>query len=322
MKTSNRIVWIDDNPTRERTAEELGTQFINARGARLEDLIEKLLKGKQPRLVILDHILDKTAGTNPLFKRGSTFAEAIKEQWPSCPVIGVTSVSKIEDIDQRTRLTYDELLPFHNFGEYIDLIRSVAKGFALIGRQIPSNARKAVDLLKPPDSELDRLIAALPHDLKEPFLDASTASRLYRWVHHLMARAGFLYDKLWASTLVGLNEQGFEKVEEQFVDGKYKGVFATQDRPRWWSSRLTEILYKKCEPQPGELSWNVGRRLPSIKKVDFSRCYRCNDEFPETVAYLDAESDEARAMHLSCTVLHPRYKRELYFEDVRMMRDN
>src|SRR5207253_2925708 len=163
------------------------------------------LKSKQPRLVILDHILDKTATTNPLFTRGSTIAEAIKEQWPSCPVIGVTNVSNIDDIDQRTRLTYDELLPYYNFGEYLYRIDAIAKGFALIARESPSNAQEVIALLRPPDEEVDRLIGALPHDLKEPSLDVSAASRLYKWINHLMTRAGFLYDELWAATLLGLN---------------------------------------------------------------------------------------------------------------------
>jgi hypothetical protein len=137
-----------------------------------------------------------------------------------------------------------------------------------------------------------------------------------------MSRAGFLYDKLWSATALGLNETGFDKVVDDFDSAKYKGVFYRDNDPRWWTSHLMSSLYKICKPQSGELSWQVGRRLPSIKTQDYSRCYVCNNEFPETVAYLDSASSERRPMHLGCTVLHPRYKRELYFEDVRMLRGN
>ncbi len=142
---------------------------------------------------------------------------------------------------------------------------------------------------------------------------------MYRWVDHLLDRPGFLLDNVWSATLLGLNEVGFQRVADEFEKAKYAGVFTRPDEPRWWSSRLTELLYKHCTTQSGEMSWQAGRRLPGVNG-HFSRCYRCHEDFPETVAYLDAESNERKAMHLKCTVLDPRYKRELYFEDIRMMR--
>lgn len=319
MSISRTTIWIDDNPGREHTADDLGARFVDVRNGDLAKKVEDLLKGRQPRLVILDHILDKTATTNPLFKRGSTIAEAIKEQWPACPVVGVTNVDNVREIDLRTQLTYDALFPYYDFGRYLDRIKSITKGFDLVAKTKATNARKLVELLKPPGDDIDRLVAALPDDLKESFRDRSVASRLYRWIDHLMERPGFLYDSLWAATLLGLAEPGFQKVVDGFDKGKYAGVFARANDPRWWSSRLSELLYKRCKPESEEMSWHVGRRLPGIKKEHYSRCYVCDQEFPETVAYLDAASDQRRAMHLKCTVLHPCYKRELYFEDIRMM---
>ena len=321
MKRSNKVVWIDDNPDRGRTAGEIGADFINVHGVDLAQTVEALLNQPRPALVILDHILDKTNSKNPLFKRGSTIAEAIKEKWPGCPVVGVTNADKAKKIDVRTRRTYDALFPFFHFGKYVDRIDAIKRGFAVIARTRAQNARDLVKFLKPPDDEIERLVAALPDDLKESFRDASVASRLYSWIDRLMDRPGFLYDKLWAATLLGLNEAGFEKVTEHFKKGKYAGVFGAADEPRWWSSRLSELLYARCKPEPDEISWIVGRRLPGIKKEHYSRCYSCGKEFPEMIAYLDAVSDQRRAMHLDCTVLHPRYKRELYFEDIRMMRE-
>lgn len=321
MSTSKEMVWIDDNSGRKSTAEDLGARFVDVRNADLVEKVEDLLRGRQPRLVILDHILDKTATTNPLFQRGSTIAEAIKEKWPGCPVIGITNIDKIDDVDRRTRLTYDVLFPYYNFGKYLDRIESIEKGFALIAKRNPKNAAALVELLKPPNNEIVRLIAAFPDDLKEPSLDASVASSLYRWVDNLMNRAGFLYDRLWAATLLGLHESGFAKVEKQFEKGKYTGNFSVNDDPRWWSGRLIELLYMLCPPTTGEFSWHTGRRLNGINKRSlYSCCYRCHEDYPETVAYLDSESPERQPMHLKCTVLHPGFKRELYFEDIRMMK--
>jgi len=271
-------------------------------------------------MVILDHILDKTPTTNPFFKRGSTIAEAIKEQWPACPVIGVTNIDKIEDIDRRTKLTYDALFRYYNFGDYLERIESIAEGFALIAKKSPSTAVQLVDLLKGSREESERLVSALPDNLKEPFIDASVASSLYRWVDHLMSRPGFLYDTLWAATFLGINESGLTKIQKHFEKGKYTGVFSVDGDPRWWSGLLTVLLFKLAPPESGEFSWNVGRRLDGITPRYYSECYVCDEKDPpEIVAYLDSQTDERQPMHLKHTVLHPGHKRELFFEDIRMM---
>lgn len=318
--TTKKMAWIDDNPNRARTADDLGAEFINVKNADLAGRLEELLKGPRRPLVILDHILDKTSSTNPIFQRGSTLAEAIKEKWPGCPVIGVTNID-IDDIDLRTKQTYDALLSFADFGKHFDQIQPIAIDF---GRICDATLRKPADvvaLLKPPTEDEVRLTAALPDDLKRAPRDASVASRMYRWVIQLRSRAGFLYDDLWAATYLGLKTEGFAKVQKIFSRAQYQGVFARPDDPRWWVSRLAEILYKQVKPQSGEVSWDVGRRLPGIRREHFSQCYGCShDSPPEVVAYLDASGGDRHPMHLKCTVLHPRYQRELYFEDVRMMR--
>lgn len=321
MSKSKRIVWIDDNPGRKRTADDIVAKFINVQNMDLAKKVEELLSGSPPPLVILDHVLDKTTTKNPLFRKGSTIAEAIKEKWPFCPVVGITNVDNLQDIDLRTKRTYDALFPFQDFGKCIDCIVAIRKGFALVTRTKAKTARKLVQLLKPPEDDIERLVAALPDDLKEKEYskDASVASRLHRWVNHLVERQGFLFDHLWAATFLGLNEIGFEKVASHFERARYQGVFANDQERRWWSSRLSKLLYKKCEPKPEEMSWHVGRRLRGIKKEHYSRCYACGKQFPDTVAYLDKISDQQRAMHLECTVLHPCFQRELYFEDIRMM---
>ena len=324
MSTSKKIIWIDDNPTRSSIAEELGATFVNVRGKDLALQVAELLDGPPPSLVILDHILDKTTTTNPIFQKGSTIAEAIKEKWPFCPVVGITNVDNLQDIDLRTKGTYDALFPYYDFGKYIARIKAIRKGFALVTRIKAKTAHKLIHLLKPPEDDIERLVAALPDDLKEKGYskDASVASRLHRWVNHLVERPGFLFDDLWAATFLGLNEVGFKKVVSHFERARYHGVFAhDQDQERrWWSSRITEHLYKVCKPVVGEMSWQAGRRLPSINEEHFSRCHVCRKEYPETVGYLDTKINERRAMHMKCTVLHPHHKRELYFEDIRMMR--
>lgn len=321
MSRTKKIAWIDDNPGRARTAKDLGAEFIDAKKADLAERVELLLKGAPRPLVILDHILDKTSSGNRLFQRGSTIAEAIKEKWPACPVIGITNADNVDKIDLRTREAYDDLLSFSDFQRHFDRIKPIARDFAIICKASLRKPADVVALLRPPDEDEERLRAALPNNLKQSPGDVSVGSQMYRWVSYLASRPGFLYDELWTATFLGLNDRGFARVQPEFDRATYKGVFCNPMDPRWWVSAVTQSLYKRVQPQSGELSWHTGRKLLGVKQEHFSRCYLCKDESPpEVVAFLDQSSRERRPMHLTCTVLHPRYTRELYFEDVRMMR--
>jgi hypothetical protein len=322
MNKREKIVWIDDNPDRRSTAADLGAAFVDVKGKDLAPVLKSLLEGPSPQLVVIDHVLDKAGGeTHPILLKGSTIAEGLKERWPGCAVVGVTNAPNLTDVDLRTKETYDDLFPFQEFKRYFDRISGIAKGFALLEKKRP-RPQALVKLLRPPDGEVQRLLDALNEDLKTGSQDASVASRIYRWVGRLMERPGFLYNALWSATFLGLNHLGFTKVMNTFKDAKYCGVFTRPDDTRWWRAALSARLYKLCSPQPGELSWHVGRRLRGIKKEHFSICHRCKEAYPEIVAYLDEATVEQHAMHLKCTVPHPLYKRELYFEDIRMMRGN
>ncbi len=317
MSNLRRVVWIDDNPGRASTANDLGARFINVKGKELATELQNLLDGSSPKLIIIDHVLDKAADKNALLLKGSTIAGAIKERWPSCAVVGVTNADTIRDIDLRTKSTYDAIFPFQNFGNYFERISGIANGFAAVSKR-DADPEELVGFLKGPRSDLPRLKEALSDDLKNN-QDASVPSRFYRWVDRLIERPGFLFDRLWSATFLGLTESGFARVERRFERAKYKGIFSREKDPRWWVTRLSEVLYKLSPPEPGELSWHVGRRLPRIKPSQVSSCYYCSEAFPEIVAYLDEKTEERRPMHLKCTTLHPRFARELYFEDLRIM---
>src|SRR5208337_2961213 len=200
MNKREKIVWIDDNPDRQSTAEDLEAAFVDVKSRDLAAVVKSLLEGPAPQLVVIDHVLDKAGrDTHPILLKGSTIAEGLKEKWPGCAVVGVTNAPNLTDIDVRTMGTYDELYPFQEFKKYFDRISGIAKGFALLEKKRPK-PQALVKLLKPPGDEVQRLLDALNDDLKTASQDASVASRIYRWVGRLMERPGFLYDALWSAT--------------------------------------------------------------------------------------------------------------------------
>lgn len=329
MKPHGKILWIDDGPERckfARNLEEESELRVDFRDIKDKDLAEYLpavLRSRQPALAIIDHVLDKTVSEKRVFETGASVAEVLRHKWPSCPIMCVTAVGKMESIDERTRRLYDDIFLITEFETVLPRFRVIARDF----RRVSSSRFRKPDgllrLLDVPKPDRQRLLAVLPDDLKTDFSDRSLASRLYAWVQHiLLEHAGFLYDDLWTATFLGITPKAFARVEKRFSDAAYKGVFAFPNRTRWWASTLSEILYRLCPPQPGEMPWEVGRRLKGVTRRDYSKCYICRKHSPppQTVGYLDASSDERQPMHLECTVSHPRFKKEMFFEEIRMMR--
>lgn len=311
-------IWIDDDDKRSGAAQDIEAEFVEVKNKDIAPIVDALLVGEQPDMVVLDHILDKTTSTNPIFSKGSTIAEAVKEKWPNCPVIGVTNAD-INGIDLRTQRAYDGLFAFPNFSYYVNQIKAIREGFATVNGLAAITPGNMVELLSPPEDDSKRLLTALPTDLKKAPPDLGVTSLFYSWVVRLFDRAGFLYDDLWAATFCGLNPEGFKKVMGVVEGAKYEGVFKYESADRWWSSEMLTLLYTASPPEGAEMSWKVGHRLDGVTPEDYSECDVCGELYPETVAFVDAPSNERRQVHSSCTVLHPRYERELYFEDIRMM---
>lgn len=319
MSNTNKIIWIDDNPDRAKTSVDIGAEFIdvNRKAGNIEEILQIFFAEGEPSLVILDHFLNDASSTNQLFQRGSTIAEAIKEQWPNCPVVGITNYD-VAGINERTRHAYDELFAFEKFGDHVEFLKALGGDFDCVETATEDDPKSIVKLVKPPKEEIPRLVDSMPTPLKGDQIGQGYSSLYYEWVRKIKDKPGFLYDDLWAATFIGLNVDGFAKVKGLFEGAMYDGIFSDGVAERWWQFSLREILYDKVRPNSGEYSWQVGRRLTN-DEADYSVCHNCDGAFPETVAYLDATSAERQPMHLNCTALHPRFNRELFFEDIRIM---
>jgi CheY-like chemotaxis protein len=330
MSRRPSIIWLDDNGDREKFTDTIKREtglpctFRNLHGVKAVERVDAILANGQPRLVILDHFLTNVQGRGAE-KRGSNHAESIKEQWPSCPVIGVTAAANETKIDLRTRRAYDEVFSITDFDEVIPCLPHIIRGFEHVSKASPTSPSDVAQLLKPPAADATRLEAILPDELKrqEAISDRSFPSRLYTWTRQvLVSRPGFLIDRLWAATLVGVKENSFAKVEKFFRKAAYSGVFAFPSEPRWWASAVEAVVYRRVKPRDStENSWVVGRKLPGVRREDYSKCHACNEDFPEIVAYIDETPTAKRyPMHIRCTVPHPRFKKELYFQEIRMMK--
>ncbi len=255
-----------------------------------------------------------------MIKSGSTAAEIIRENWPICPIVCVTAV-RIEDVDIYKWDLYEDVFSISNISKYYSTFLNIAKSFKKIRSKQHENVGQFISLLKVPFDDEERLNAILPDKLKKNYSDKSIALFISRWVRKtLMAKPGFLYDKLWAATLLGINEGSFEKIEGLFVKAKYTGIFSDDANQLWWQSSIRKIISAKVNYPELIYPWQLGRKLPGIMEDDYSKCYASGDDFPETVAYIDETAKDRAPMCLKYTVPHPQFEDSLFFEEIRMMK--
>jgi CheY-like chemotaxis protein len=326
MKKKLTVVWIDDDPIRRVESDniesrlKLDIKFIDVKNKNLPDELKKILSGDEPDLILMDHMLNKIKENG--YKTGSTAAEVIHEKWPDCPIVCVTAVD-LKDIDLHKQSIYEDIFEFDNISSYDSTIVSIADSFKKLKKNRPKNIDDLIGLLKAPIEDWERLKAVIPEELKksEFYQDKSLLLTLSRWVRHtLIAKPGFLYDRLWTATLLGIKKESLSKIEHIFSDAKYSGIFSDEGNERWWQSKLKEIFFLQFPESDEIYPWKLGRKLPGIDEADFSKCDFSEEDFPETVAFSDEKADKRVQVRLRYTVSHPDFEKSLFFEEMRMVK--
>ena len=243
-----RFIWIDDESQRKASAINLATrlkvkvEFVDV--SNNTKAFDQLLKKTRPALILIDHNL-KYLNTEE-FKKGSTVAAMIREFWNDCPIVCVTAQDM--DIGPQKRLQYDDIFAMNKISRHYETIQAIAKGFEKLKRLKPDSSESILKLLSAPKEDAQRLMAIMPNELKSNFSDSALYFNISHWIRKMLfIRPGFLYDRLWTSTFLGIKEASFKKIEHLFETAKYKGAFSDPSNERWWKSRLQYIVSSKIQ---------------------------------------------------------------------------
>jgi CheY-like chemotaxis protein len=318
MSNKLKFVWIDDEDRNQafinlKAQLNVDGKFINVTEVGTDYLRE--INQIKPDLILIDHNLTETTGN---IKKGSTMAAQIREKHPKLAIACITGQD--DPIDTQQRISYEAIFKLDQIEYHYQSMKSIAQSFRKLNSNKPTNVNHILNLIKSPKEDKIRLEKIIPREIKENFNDKALFQNISHWIRNvLIERPGFLYDRLWTATFLGLKETGFEKVEELFKEAKYKGLFVDRTKERWWKSKLLEVLSRKVKTTG--LPWQKGRSLPGINPHNYSKDFYSNyqEDLPEVVAYTDENTDEQYAMKLKYTVPHPKFDKLLYFEEIRMM---
>jgi hypothetical protein len=232
-------------------------------------------------------------------------------------------VKVAEVLDHDKESEFEDLYAADEFSDHFSTLFVLAGGFRKLATARLKTVDQLVHLLNPPNGDVVRLKSVVPTDLKDNWSDVSVARRVSSWIRHsIMGKPGFLYNREWTATLIGLKPEAYGKVEHLFVNAKYNGIFADNATERWWPSSIRELLFELVPESGTNLPWVAGHNLPRIKTSDQSSCYVCGKLYPEILGYPDTRNKSWKPMHLACSQPHPQYEASLFFDQIRIMGDS
>ena len=325
MNPKPKILWIDDDENRKKQAlnlsDETGlvVEFVSLRDKDVLKQVDEIRHKYMPSLVIIDHVLNNTKSAN-WTQSGSTLVGFFRESWAGCPIFGVTAAQNLRRIDIE-RYAYDELIDLTNFSNYIHLMPNIIAGFKKCKKV--NSIDGWISLLEPPKNETGRINGCIPHEVKTDVQKIGFASRAYRWFSKkFYGMPGFLYDKDWVATFIGVKKEEVGRYLKTFDQAKYNGIFNNPDIPRWWKAKLHQLIHDKCKSKNTAFrsSQDIANEVLKVKQKFSSECHVCGEKWPETVAYVDdSPNASTKQMHLRCTFAHPLYRYEPMFEEIRVM---
>lgn len=299
------VIWIDDNiarvqpwvgslagPLRGQDVEVLLESF-EVTSNLIPDITKKIetWRANPPSLIIIDQKFTQ-AGRLPFDLHGSALAHLIRLELPHVPIVCVTAQTidssdfNMEDLSEYTYLFSIEKL---SDLEQQERLFSIAEDFSKLCFESKQGVRRLiVQALAAPASDSAALNNILPEEFESQFIHGTTPHRIAKWVLTvLMQRPGFLWDALDAGTFLGLTEEAFARISDQFEPALYKGPFQLEAKPLWWASEIANTLYEAVPDHAHLRPVDAGRHLPGILPDDFSKCI-VSGETPDVVVYSDS----------------------------------
>lgn len=318
---SGAIYWIDDKSemfpseaVRDRIAAKCNSELvlIDAKPETTARIHNERRAGADHELIVLDYWLgnlSRPEGEERRIEFGSSWAAILRADHPSLPIVGVTSET-INDIPDSHKSQFLQLLERKNIWDerHDSDLRALIIGFPAvyelwkkrrkepmgpsgIPEKVSVELQAIIQLLSPPEAIAGYLESALPEIAKQPW-DQETPHEFSRWVIDiLLGRPGFLFDSLEAATFVGLTQEGFDLVAARFDKAKYSGVFASDDRPRWWANQMrpvfTEIIGTPITGPVREHRAKLIEVLDVLEARFQSKAYTLEDgeDIPDCVAF-------------------------------------
>jgi CheY-like chemotaxis protein len=309
-----RIVYIEDRSKDAETYRDLLGKRQRVEIYTLEPSPKLDVAGivdKKPDLVLLDYELTRklSSGLKASYQ-GGTLATRLREELRDHPLILFTRRTILqqyawpsEELGAVDEIIYKEDVDQDPEGG-IRILRAIAKGFATLRSVDTKDWDSLVEALRARPSEVDLLREASPPlglraDKKGREIVWSVREAAAWILKTLFAFPGLLYDSLYASASLGIDEDSFLKtaVQRYFKEAEYDGPFSGVSS-RWWRRRLHENAFRCIRrarlPPVLTRSFRSAFQKMTGTRIEPSRCATCGAKSADSVCYVLRKPVERR----------------------------
>lgn len=342
-----KVLWIDDEhkdhtedaKNIEHKNKALRIEVLHPKEERMKErLLEIKNKTNLPDISLIDYFLDLVAINGEKYDaRALTLAGKIRELIPKYPIYVITEkVGMKEGIEgvyfseaQAAKATFDKILTFKDVQRHgHDILYYDALDFKRIRESPKEDVNFLFELLGAPDDIKERIELVLPDELKKGLSSPESSEHpvgnaisFARWTQDpFLSMPGFVYNKLYTATYLGMSIKYFEKISLKLKKAKYSGIFSRTSVDVWWASKLSNLIfsYKKAQKSKKTNPWEIAPVIFNTPKNGLSRCIVCNGFLPETVGRNVDDYKDLKPVHYRCS--KPDYKKERrpYFEESRV----
>jgi len=337
MKTDLvRIVWVDDDPTHieitrnlKAKRKELEIDFIN----QLDQFEDFLAKKEDVNLFLVDDKLFLPS-KSPFNTRGFSIVAQIREKFPEIPIYMYSAFREEAGIyaalAEATESLADRVLELKEIQRAgHELLYYDAKDYRKIKESPRESVKSLLSLLKAPKDDRERVISALPECLKDGLASKERTTHaegntiaFAKWVRRVFLQLpGFVYDSLYAATMLGMTKEAFCREKLKFDKAKYAGVFEKTNPDLWWCSELRNIIFQMaCNKYPKDDTTDPKKLTPKLfrlKESQMSKCAVCGEKYPETAGINKEDENDLKPVHYRCSIPNSAKTRVLHFEEAR-----
>lgn len=309
MKFTAQAVLIDDNPDDLKFADRLKRAGLACDAMSVEPTVDGLRQKLHAaidegiyNLVIVDYRLDDVANSETAAGyRGGTVAAGLREMFPLCPVVLLTTEDKLRKwlLHKPTvadlfdlQVMKGDLIKLAQRRRIAARLEDLAKGYSILKQRGDGEYTWGTlrDLLNATSAEGDSLIT-LGEGSGPP-----QGPEIPSWLlHQLLPFPGLLLDSNELRVRLGLTETAFRKdeVQDLIKELKYQGLFSATLGDRWWRSRLQALLTSlgTTEGAP-ERSRLIAERTDV--RLQPEKCVWCSDSHVRRVCALCSKAVDFR----------------------------
>jgi hypothetical protein len=287
-------------------------------------------------LIFIDYKLHEDRDANGIFNVGNEIVSLVRTLFPDTPLY-LLSVDIVRSKEYERAEGFERKVGENYLSQTAAVYHDINDHAALKSVIAERNMEKLLtDILKTPLDVKDDLKNSIHGSIRKYFstprrnvenhekVNIGTRVEFYRWFIDLFYKyPGFLLNEDACALYLGLSVDHFKSISTRFDDALYEGIFFKTFEPRWWKSKIEDLIISLDEHDVlNTCSFSeASAKVLNAPPTGIAMCAYCNTASPEELAVTEDTTDSDLVMvHVKCSSLDEDFNVGPYFHKPRIVK--